>query len=56
MSFSKHTRKNFQVITGFGHSAFITSQLLFVPTNVVPKRYLACQTFWKCQSYSNESC
>jgi len=35
----------------FGHSAFITSQSLFVPTNMALKR-----TFSKCQSYSNESC
>jgi len=56
ISLSKHIRKNFQVITGFGQSAFITSQSLFVPTNVVLKRYLACRTFCKCQSYSNESC
>jgi len=45
-----------QVITGFGHSTFITLQLLFVPTNVVLKRYLACRTFCKCQSNSNEKC
>jgi len=24
--------------------------------NMVLKRYLACQTFCKCQPYSNESC
>ena len=41
---SKHTRKDFQVITYFGCSVFITSQALFVPTNMVLKRYLACQT------------
>jgi len=29
---------------------------MFVPTNMVLKRYLACQTFSKCQPYSNESC
>jgi len=40
-------RKDFQVIA-FGHSAFITSQSLFVPTNMVLKRYLACRTFGKC--------
>ena len=51
----KTHKKKFQVITDFGHSAFITSQSLFVPTNVVLKIYLACWTFCKCQSYSNES-
>ena len=29
---------------------------MFVPTNMVLKRYSACQTFSKCQPYSNESC
>ena len=29
----KHSRKDFQVITG--HSAFITSKSLFVPANMV---------------------
>ena len=54
-SLSKHT-KDFQVIVAFGHSSFITSQSLFVTTNVLLKRYLACRTFSKCQPYSNESC
>ena len=40
----------------FGHSTFIRSQSLFVPMNMVLKRYLACQTYSKCQPYSNESC
>jgi len=31
--------KDFQVIIAFDHSAFVTSQLLFVPTNMVLKRY-----------------
>jgi len=38
ISLSKHTRKDFQIIVAFGHSAFITSQLMFVPTNTVLKR------------------
>jgi len=29
---------------------------MFVPTNMVVKRYLARRTFSKCQLYSNESC
>jgi len=53
---SKHTRKDFQIITAFGHSAFITLQLIFVVRNMVLKRYLACRTFSKCQPYSNEGC
>jgi len=53
ISLSKHP-KDFQVIIAFGHSSFITSQSLFVTTNVVLKRYLACRTFCKCQPYSNE--
>jgi len=28
---------NFQIIFAFGHSAFIISQLMFVPTNIVLK-------------------
>jgi len=40
ISLSKHKRKDFQVIIAFGHSAFITSQLLFVSMNMVLKRYL----------------
>jgi len=52
----RHTRKDFQIIIAFGHSAFITSQSIFVPTNMVLKRYLACGTFRKCQPHSNESC
>jgi len=36
------TQKNFQLIIAFRHSAFITSQSLFVPTNIVLQRYLAC--------------
>jgi len=56
ISLSKHTRKDFQVIIAFGHSAFITSKSIFVPTNMVLKRYLACQKFSKCQPYSSESC
>jgi len=46
ISLSKHIKK-FQVIIVFGHSICITSQSLFVPTNMVLKRYLACQTFNK---------
>jgi len=53
---SKHIRKYFQVIIAFVHSAFITSQLIFLPTNMALKRYLACRRFSKCQPYSNESC
>jgi len=30
---------NLQVIIGFGHSEFITSQSMFFPTNMVLKRY-----------------
>ena len=56
ISLSKHTRKDFQTVIAFGLSAIITSQLMFVPTNMVLKRYLVCQTFSKCQPYSNESC
>jgi len=52
---SKHTRKDFQIITVFGHSACITSQSIFVLRNMVLKRYLACRTFRKCQPYSNDS-
>jgi len=53
ISLSNCIRKNiFQVILAFGHSTFITLQSLFVPTNMVLKRYLACRTFSKCQSYS----
>jgi len=44
-SLSKHTRKDFKIIIAFGHSALITSQLMFVLRNMVLKRYLACQTF-----------
>jgi len=44
------------MIIAFGHSAFLTSQSMFVPTNIVLKRYLACRTFSKYQPYSNESC
>jgi len=47
ISLTKHIRKIFQVIIVFWHSAFITSQWLFVPTNMVLKRYLACRTFKK---------
>jgi len=54
ISLSKHTVKEFQIIIAFGHSAFITSQSFFVPTNTVLKRYLACRTFRKCQPYSSE--
>jgi len=53
---SKHTRKDFQIIIAFGHSAFITSQSIFVPMNMVLKRYLFCRTFSKCQPCSIESC
>jgi len=53
---SKHTRKDFQIIIAFGHSTFITSLSMFVLRSMVLKRYLACQTFRKCQPYSNESC
>jgi len=37
-SLSKHTRKDFQIIIAFGHSAFITSQSMFVLRNMVLKR------------------
>jgi len=47
---------NFKIIIAFGHSAFITSQSMFAPMNMVLKRYLACRTLSKCQPYSNESC
>jgi len=47
---------NFKIVIAFGHSAFITSQLMLVPMNIVLKRYLACRTFSKCQPYSNGSC
>jgi len=50
-SASQHTRKDFQIIIAFGHSAFITSQLMFVLRNMVLKRYLACRTFRKCQPH-----
>jgi len=53
ISFSKYIKK-FQVIIAFGHSAFITTQSLFVPMNMVLKRYLACRTFSKCQPFNNE--
>jgi len=56
ISLSKHTRKYFPIIIAFGHSAFITSQSMFVPMNMVLKRYLACRTFRRCQPYNNESC
>jgi len=52
----KHTRKDFEIIIALGHSEFITSQSMFVPTNCFPRRYLACWTFSKCQRYSKESC
>jgi len=29
---------------------------MFVATNMVLRRYLACRTFSKCQPYSNENC
>jgi len=35
ISVSNHTRKDFQIIIAFGHSAFITSQSMCVPTNMV---------------------
>jgi len=44
------------MIIAFGHSAFITSQSIFVPMNMVLKRYLFCRTFSKCQPCSIESC
>jgi len=47
-SLSKHTRKDFQIIIAFGHSAFITSQSMFVLRNTVLKRYSTCRTFRKC--------
>jgi len=56
ISLLKHTRKDFQVTIAFGHSTFITSQSMFVHTNMMLKRYLACRTFSKCQPYRNESC
>jgi len=40
ISLSKHTRKDFQIIIVFGHSAFIKSQSTFVSMNVVLKRYI----------------
>jgi len=40
------------MIIVFGLSAFITSQSMFVPANMVLKRYLACRTFSKCQQDS----
>jgi len=52
ISLSKHTKKDFQIITVFEHSAFIVSQSMFVPTNMMPKRYLACRRLSKCQLYS----
>jgi len=55
-SLSKHTRKYSQIIIAFVHSACITRQSIFVLRNMGLKRYLACQTFSKCQPYSNESC
>ena len=55
-SLSKYTRKDFQIINAFGHSIFIASQSIFILRNMVLKRHLACQTFSKCQPYSNESC
>jgi len=42
-----HCQNTFQVIIAFGHSTFIVSQSLCVPTNMVLKRYLACRTFNK---------
>jgi len=48
-------KERFPNIIAFGHSAFVTSQSIFVHRNMVLKRYLACQTFSKCQPYSNES-
>ena len=56
ISLSKHIRKIFPSHRWFRHSSFITSQSLFVLTNMVLKRYLACRTFNKCQPYRNESC
>jgi len=56
ISLSKHIRKYFQVIISFEHSAFISSQLLFLTTNMALKRSLACRTFSKCQLHSSESC
>jgi len=44
-SLSKHTRKDFQIIIAFVHSAFIIWQSIFVLRNMVLKRYLACWTF-----------
>jgi len=53
----KTYKENFEMIIAFGHSAFITSQSMFVLGNmVVLKRYLACRTFRKCQPHSSESC
>jgi len=56
ISLSKHTRRYFPIIIAFGHSEFIRSQSMFLPTNMVLHRYLVCRTFSKCQPYSNESC
>jgi len=36
---SKYSKKDFQIVIGFGHSTFITLQSMFVPTNMVLKRY-----------------
>jgi len=35
---SKHIRKYFQVVIAFRHSTFITSQSIFLPTNMGLKR------------------
>jgi len=56
ISLPKQIRKKFPSYHCFRHNAFITSQSLFVPTNMVLKKYLAYRTFCKCQSHSNESC
>ena len=56
ISWSKHTRKDFQVIIAFGCNAFITSIAVCSHMNIVLRRQLACRTFSKCQLNSNESC
>jgi len=39
ISLSEHRKKYFPIIIAFGHSAFITSQSMFVPANMVLQRY-----------------
>jgi len=53
-SLSKHMRKDFQIIIGFGHSA-ITSQSMFVLRNGAEK-ILSLSNIQKMSAPSNESC